>query len=410
MIRKGVFPIENNSINPLPRGASTSATGTTPPAPLVAQTASSTGPLITPADSSASSAPVISQAPIHAVVSAVPAVPPMNDPSIVVNEAPALTTNDTESPTSARVRPENTRAMIGVDTSMPIPIIAPLIDFTSVTPTGLQLPQIIPAPQAPLSGIPTDEQGALISPIMPVQAPTSSTIPTIADTPSIALPGSITMAAPPPSIAPASIPAPPQPVSAPAASAHTTVSRVCRECALEMFLHEIYPWWARERARVLANMAAAAAAPPPPPPVVSVPVAQDGTDAVVADSSMEAPQSSAVDPAITEAEQHETQSNAAPQATDAVQDGDGGDDSDDDEGYVGESQASGSNDAISMLPSSSSMMVKLPDWVARADCPEGRHCERQKERAHAKECELNFRFCFQRVVRPGTKRLSLFAS
>lgn len=41
------------------------------------------------------------------------------------------------------------------------------------------------------------------------------------------------------------------------------VSRVCRDCAFEIFLHELYPWWARERARVLAGMAAHPLHPPP---------------------------------------------------------------------------------------------------------------------------------------------------
>ena len=99
------------------------------------------------------------------------------------------------------------------------------------------------------------------------------------------------------------------------------VSRICRDCAFEIFLHELYPWWSRERKRVLD----------------------------LADSAS-----------------HQT----AAHLLGTIPFDDDGDESDDG-GFAEE----GGRHPRSNVPT-----ARLPSWVGtRKDCEEGRHCTRQTD-------------------------------
>ncbi|KAF8339910.1 uncharacterized protein EI90DRAFT_3242825 [Cantharellus anzutake] len=125
-------------------------------------------------------------------------------------------------------------------------------------------------------------------------------------------------------------------------SSRGSVTRICRDCAFEIFLHELYPWWARERKKAIdaAEAEEAAAA------------------ALAASSSVR------------------VESQSMGESDDPEDDGD--DDDDDEDGESRESGGVGSGGANSG--------PKIPSWVgARRDCPEGRHCSQQKELSHSKE-------------------------
>lgn len=121
-------------------------------------------------------------------------------------------------------------------------------------------------------------------------------------------------------IASSSIPGSSSGPSRSAASSRPSVNRVCRDCAFEVFLHELYMWWGRERGRILGL------ADPSTSEAISIP----GAD-----------QSFAFD--------------------------DDGDESDD-----GFQESGGGRGAQNS--------VRLPAWVGtRKDCEEGRHCTRQRD-------------------------------
>ncbi len=114
------------------------------------------------------------------------------------------------------------------------------------------------------------------------------------------------------------------------------VTRICRDCAFEVFLHELYPWWARERKKVL--------------------------DAAEAEEAVAA--------ALTA-------SSSSRDESQSTEESDGPDDVDDDEeDEDGESVGPGGAGGRTAYPTG----PKIPSWVgARSDCPEGRYCPQQKE-------------------------------
>ncbi|KAF9519711.1 hypothetical protein BS47DRAFT_1082282 [Hydnum rufescens UP504] len=119
----------------------------------------------------------------------------------------------------------------------------------------------------------------------------------------------------------------PGPTTASSSAAPPVVSRICRDCAFEIFLHELYPWWSRERKRVLDLVDSA---PQQPGPLVSGTIPYD----------------------------------------------DDGDESDD----GGFAEEGGRH------PQPNVSSARLPSWVStRKDCEEGRQCTRQTDIVHAKE-------------------------
>lgn len=134
----------------------------------------------------------------------------------------------------------------------------------------------------------------------------------------------------------------PAPAPAPAPPATPLVTRICRDCAFEILLHELYPWWERERRRVLAL--------PPPAPPAPIPAPAPPTTSSAAGETV-------------------------------ILD----DDNDSDDG-------NGSTPIVFLSPSdrlgsglNGRSGARLPAWVVRPDCPDGRECTRQSGL-----CELSF--------------------
>lgn len=453
MIREGIFASDNNNINPL----STEAlqTSSQPPAPTIlsAPIPSSSAPAAAPVEPMSfahiTSAPTLSADQLgnqnaHRIeltgfrrfASAIIVDQPTSGGSQSGGDASgnfgpsvdSTVSDNIDSSATLRARVQDLRAFFGLEA-----LINGAIDTGSLTDPSGAAPHATPAP---LSSIPMDEEARLIPPIIPTPA-SATVIPQLARRAnSTAGADTIPSSVPPPMLASASS----QPPASSGdnaitnnVSAESRVSRVCRDCAFEIFLHELYPWWARERARVLALMAAhpLPSASNQPASASSAGTDANATAAIASNSggsngtsTYEGQEPSSRDP-ISEAAARANidmlvasavMSALAPTDTTGAgnlipddgegegegevdADGDGvGEDDSDDEGYHNHSGGNSRRAAglrggdiivVGTADAQQQLTARLPEWVAsRSNCADGRHCTRQKEMNHAKECEF----------------------
>ena len=232
-----------------------------------------------------------------------------------------------------------------------------------------------------------EEEARLIPPIIPTSAPLSTSFPTQTNQRhGDGFPSAMAEPARPPT---SSSPPSAENLRPSTTSAHdigptSNVSRICRDCAFELFLHELYPWWSRERTRVLSLMEAH------PLPTVLPAMPTTAPDQQVPSVNPISDAAARANIALLVAS-----SNFAASAGELlVDDGDGaGDDDSDDEGYAGDGSAQNMDHrgdiggGSSASTSQQRLTARLPEWVgSRPNCPDGRRCGRQKQMSHAKEC------------------------
>lgn len=202
----------------------------------------------------------------------------------------------------------------------------------------------VPPPSAPIA-LPVDENVPPV-PIVPVVAADAterdnSAVPIVTEAPDL---GVVEPAPTPAPLHPAPVPPPPQ-----------VFTRICRDCAHNLFIARLYDWWANERADVV-----------------------------------EAYEQSLKERAVDD---------AAGTAAAVIHSGVNGQGVGGSEGHVnhetnGESNRNGAGGEGATAAPASGLEEKfdgLPIWALskdRKDCEHGRNCGRQYEPAHAKECEL----------------------
>lgn len=384
MIREGIFASDQNNVNPLPPeplrvppSSSAPSTSVAPPAaplpsiPPAAEVQPTSFPLISPAETPSNHGPGDRTVTAQRVDiefprfgTAVQATPPVLD----VNQAGGSSGAGGVSSSPVRPRMSDLRFLFSLDA------------MTANNDSGAAQP-------APLSSIPVEEGARLIPPIIPTSAPLNSSLPTeISQRQGGGIPSAPANEFAPPPASGSSAPSQNSTSSTAApnnAGSTTNVNRICRDCAFELFLHELYPWWCRERARVLTLMkshpipATSAAAPDQETSSanpISDAAARANIDLLVASSGLA---TSANELLLDDAE------------------GAGEDDSDD-EGYNGDGSADRRGDIVVSggngdTPSLQRLTSRLPEWVgSRPNCPDGRRCDRQKEMSHAKDCACNW--------------------